>query len=98
MKILVDSDIVAKGILPGQANQTKAIEVNSSALSASIQKAVGEVAIALTGIDKFAQGFQVGEIAFTLAITGSGEVSLMSLLKANTSVQSGIQIKLLPSP
>jgi hypothetical protein len=96
MKILVDSDLNAKGILPSPIGSLRAIEVNSSALADSVQKAVGEVAAALADIEKFTPGFKVGEIAFTLTVTGSGEVSLVSLFKAGGSVQSGIQIKLQP--
>lgn len=96
MQVLTDADVTStKNMLPTQA-ALKLVEVDPATFSANVQRAVSEVANALSDIDQESLPFKIGEVSLTLAITASGEVSLMSVLKANTSMQAGIQIKFVP--
>lgn len=97
-QITVDNETPSgRNMLPGVTSPIKTIDIDSRALSSKIQKAVTDISESLRDIANYTPGFKLGEITFTLAITGSGEVSLMSVLKASGSVQTGIQIKLQPT-
>lgn len=96
MKVLTDADSGAGRNMLANAAPPKVIDVDAASLATKVQAILGELEGALGSANEAMQKFKVSEVSFNLAITSSGEVSLMSILKANTSIQAGIQVKIQP--
>jgi actin-like ATPase involved in cell morphogenesis len=97
INVIVDSDYAARSALPGVGlPSTKSIDLTSEEMSEKIQKAIKSVASPVESAVSTLPNLELEKLTFTLAITSTGEVSLLSAVKAGVSIQTGLQITLIP--
>jgi actin-like ATPase involved in cell morphogenesis len=96
--VIVDSDsFVSRSALPGGGlPSTKVMDLNSEAMAKKIETAINSIAQPVQSALNALPSLELERLTFTLAITSSGEVSLLSAIKGGASIQSGLQVTLIP--
>jgi hypothetical protein len=97
INVITDSDLTAvRTALAGTSIIPKNITITSQELSDRLQAAIETIALPIRKATGNLVEYELERVTFTLVLTSSGEVSLQSMVKGGASIQSGIQITLVP--
>ncbi|MBN3851659.1 MULTISPECIES: hypothetical protein [Burkholderiaceae] len=98
MKVIVDggSQDVRSALPGGISLPPSLINIDAGELGRRINQAIKEISDPLILASENLSSVEIEKITLSLAITATGEIALLSLLKGGSSIQSTIQVTLIP--
>lgn len=88
-------DLIVKGAAPSPLNAAiKTTEISTSVLKTQLSDRLHDLGEILGALPKDVGGYAPSEISVSLAVTGSGEISLLSAIKGSLGVTSTFVVKL----